>query len=386
MDWSHNSDFDTGLCNALRKKNDGIMERFGRAIIVVGMQFGSEGKGAITEYLSPIINIGARSGAANAGHTIHFKGQKFVMRQLPSSWINPNAKLVIGRGAIINLDVFFKEIELVNRFISVKGRIFIDGQAHVVTPSQIKREKATDLAKRIGSTSATAGEGIGMAMADKVLRKSSCVQAKNVRKLRRYITDTVDLINTTLDKDGVVLIEGTQGLGLSLEHGNFPYVTSRDTSATAIAASLGISTHLFDIEVIGVTRSYPIRVAGNSGSFGLDAKEISWKELEKRSGAKKSIQEMTSVTNKPRRIGEFSAKEFCKACQINRPTEIALTFADYLDSSSYEKPRIPNKVVAFIEDLETLSGGVPVMMVKTGPKTTIDFNCYRRIRLKQVGI
>lgn len=359
-------------------------DKFGRAIIVVGMQYGSEGKGAITAYLSPLVSIGVRSGAANAGHTIYFKNKKFVMRQIPSVWINPAAKLVVGRGALISLDVLLEEIELVSNFLEIKNRLFVDAKAHIITEDNIKEEQKTDLAARIGSTSAISGEGIGMAMADKILRKSSCIQAEEITELKPYLSDTTDLINTFLDRDEFIIIEGTQGFGLSLEHGNFPFVTSRDTSATAIAASIGLSTHNFDVDVIGVTRTYPIRVAGNSGPFGEDSKEITWEELTKMAGSGKPIIEMTSVTRMTRRVATFSRKDFLKACQVNRPTEIAVTFADYLDWAVHEKENFSSaSVTDFIGYLENISG-TPVTLIKTGPKTTIDLDPYRRNIIRKI--
>ena len=146
-------------------------ESFGRITTIVGMQYGSEGKGAITAYLAPGCSMGVRTGAANAGHTIYYQGRKFIMRQIPSVWVNPYAKLIVGRGALISLDILLNEIEQIHKISPIKGRLFIDKYAHVITKEQIRREKKTDLAKRIGSTSAVSGEGIGMAMADKVLRK-----------------------------------------------------------------------------------------------------------------------------------------------------------------------------------------------------------------------
>lgn len=371
------------------KKEDNMGDKevgsYGRVIMVVGMQYGSEGKGAITEYLAPIASMGIRSGAANAGHTIYYKGQKFIMRQIPSVWINPLAKLVVGVGSLINLDVLFHEIKFISKFFNLEGRLFIDRNAHVITDEQIAAEQKTDLASRIGSTSATAGEGIGMAMVDKVLRSGSCRQAKDVPQLKPYIADTVDLINAELDRDQMVLLEGTQGLGLSIEHGHFPYTTSRDTSATAIAASVGIATHRFEIDVIGVTRTFPIRVAGNSGPFGEDSKEVSWEYVRKFAKSKDSICEKTTVTGNVRRVATFSWQDFLKACKINRPTEIALTFADYLDWRCHEKSdiSISNRIMGFIDQIERKSG-VPVALVKTGPRTIIDYEYYRRSIIRKV--
>ena len=360
---------------------------YGKVIIVTGMQYGSEGKGAITSYLAPVMSVGVRTGAANAGHTIYFKGKKFVMRQIPSVWINPLAKLVVGIGSIINLDILLKEIEIVNKIIPIKDRLYIDRNAFVVTQKQIDEEKKSNLGSRIGSTSALSGKGIGTATADKILREEECLQAKEVPELKPYLADTVDLINTQLDHDQFVLLEGTQGFKLSIEHGTFPFVTSRDVSATAIAASAGISTHQFEVEVVGVTRTYPIRVAGNSGPFAEDSEEVNWDYVTKRSGAKKykiHITEKTSVTNRLRRIATFSKMDFEKAVQVNRPTEIVVTFADYLDWKVHEKEKITRSIDNFMEMIEDLSRGVPVTLLKTGPKTVIDFNHYRRNILRRL--
>ncbi len=357
--------------------------RTGRVVTVVGMQYGSEGKGAVTSYLAPGCSVGVRSGAANAGHTIYFRGQKFIMRQIPTAWINPFAKLVIGIGALLSLDVLFEEIALVEQFLPIRDRLFIDSKAHVITSAQVEEEMMSDLAERIGSTSAIGKEGIGVAMAEKVLRKSTCRQAKDTPELKDYLFDTVELINDELDREEIILLEGTQGIGLSLEHGEFPFVTSRDTSAAALAASVGISPHHFFNQVIGVTRTYPIRVAGNSGPFGEDSEEISWEEVAHRAGSRESIMEKTSVTNRVRRVATFSESDFVRACRINRPTEIALTFADYLDWSVHEEECVTPSVSAFMERIEMLSDA-EVMLLKTGPNAILDFDSYRQNILRRI--
>lgn len=345
----------------------------GKITAIIGMQFGSEGKGAITAYLAPTATMGIRSGASNAGHTIYYNSRKFIMRQIPAVWVNPAAMLVIGAGALISPDILLNEIEYLNEFLEIKNRLFVDYRAHVITQEQIEMERRTDLALRIGSTSALSGEGIGVAAADKVLRKSSCLQAKDFPKLRPYLSDTVDLINTHLENGGRAILEGTQGFGLSLDYGHFPFVTSRDTSVAGLAASVGVAFHKFQTEVIGVARTYPIRVAGNSGPFGDDAEEISWEEITAKSGASRKIIERTSVTGKTRRIGMFSKKEFLMACRVNRPTRIALTFADYLDWSVYDQEKISEPVKEFMTMIEELSG-VPVSFVKTGPNAIINLD------------
>ena len=363
------------------------MVSYGRVIVVMGSQYGSEGKGAITEYFSPVVSVGVRTGASNAGHTIYFKDKKFVMHQVPCTWVNPNCKLVIGRGALISLDVLLQEIELVEKFLPIKNRLFVDADAFVITDEQIDMEKNTDLASRIGSTSATSGRGIGVSQAEKILRSENCLKAKNVLALKPYLADTVDMINSNLDLDQIVLLEGTQGFHLSLDFGSFPYVTSRNITAMDIAASCGVALYNFDYEVVGVTRTYPIRVAGNSGPFGDDSKEVDWSYVTTKSGAKKfgqSIVERTSVTNNIRRVATFSMKDFLEFVKVNRPTQIALTFSDYLDWSCHEKLDLTEPIINFIDLLEN-KGGVSVTLVKTGPKNIIDFNLYRSNIIRRVA-
>jgi len=366
----------------------------GRLVIVAGMQFGSEGKGEIVSHLAPVMSLGVRTGKPNAGHTNYFHGVKFVMRQIPCAWVNPIAKLIIGVGAVISLPLLLEEIKLIERYLPIRRRLYIDHRAHIIQDEHIERESQGDLVARIGSCSATAREGIGTATAAKVLRERSCVLARDVPELRPYCIDTVDLINTALDQGQYVLLEGTQGFGLSLEHGYFPFVTSHDTSTSALAASIGVNHADFNTDVIGVVRTFPIRVAGNSGPFDPDSKEVSWrwperfarvKTRERSKRAKTDITEYTSVTKKVRRVATFSREGFRRACQVNRPTEIALTFADYLDWAVHETERITPRIETFIEIIEEIAE-VPVTLVKTGPKTTVDFDPYRRNILRRLAI
>ncbi len=368
----------------LGNRKSPVLETGSRLFFIIGMQFGSEGKGGITCYLAPLMCMAIRTGAANAGHTIFFRGQPFVMRQLPSAWINPVTELVIGLGAIISLDVLLEEIAIVDALQPIKHRLFIDRRAHVVTTDQKRREARTDLAQRIGSTSARSREGIGMATADKILRRANCVQAQVVPALQPYLADTVDLINTRLDRGAFVQLEGTQGFGLDLDHGQFPYTTSRGTTVSALAASCGINPQPFQTDIIGVVRTYPIRVAGNSGPFGRYSKEITWQRLTRCAGAPELIEEKISVTNRIRRVATWSWDDLQKAVQVNRPTELALTFADYLDWSIHGKIDLTRPVESFIAEVEEVTG-VPVTLVKTAPQTVIDYNHYRSRMICKLG-
>lgn len=362
-----------------------IRDDGGRVTVVGGMQIGSEGKGKITTYLAPIMSMGVRVGGPNAGHTGYWNGMRFVMHQLPCTWVNPVAQLVLGVGAIISLPVLLKEIAFIEAHMpGVRSRLFVDENAHVITPEHVRRESKTNLAKRIGSTSATAGQGIGAARAAKVMREESCLRAFQVPELRPFCVDTARMVNKALDDGQYVLLEGTQGFKLSIEHGEFPFVTSCDTTVAALAASVGISLHAFQCDIIGVTRTYPIRVAGNSGPFGADSEELSWSEVACRAGSTESITERTTVTQNVRRVGTFSMEDFVKACQVNRPTEIALTFTDYLDRLVYGREDITYPVEEFIADVEALAG-VPVTLIGTGPETIIDLNEYRRRMLRKLA-
>ncbi len=366
--------------NVLREE-----QRFDRGLLtfVIGLQYGSEAKGSIVNYLSPGIDLAVRTGAANAGHTLYYEGEAHVMRQLPAAWTNRHAKLAIGVGAIISPNILLSEIKSVEEKISIKDRLAIDPNAHVITEEQIVRESLTDLAERIGSTSVRSSEGIGVAIADKVLRKASCVQAKHVDSFKPYLTDTAELVNDTLDIGMPVLIEGTQGFGLSLDHGSFPYVTSRDTIVPALAASVGVSPHHYQTQVIGVARTYPIRVAGNSGPFAAGSKELTWDEVARRAGIPIGLEERTTVTKLLRRVANFSIEQYVRACRINRPTEIALTFADYLDWSIHDTHELSPPVYDFIDNIEK-AAGIPVTMVNTGPHATIDFDRYRSSMLRRM--
>lgn len=356
----------------------------GKLIIVVGLQFGSEGKGAITEYYAPILSAGVRVGGANAGHTVYFNDKKYVMRQLPSIWMNPVAKLFIGRAAIINLDVLLQEIEIIDALVPIKHRLFIDGEAFVVTDEDKVFESQFELAACISSTSSKANLGIGGAQASKVLRLPHCKKVKDCEELQPFVHDTSKKIYDLLQRGEYVLLEGTQGHGLSIDFGYFPFTTSRDTTTSTLAGSIGIplnKTNVFETHIIGVMRTYPIRVGGNSGPFHPDSKEVGWNYVSTIASQflPKSvrIEERTSVTNTLRRVATFSFEQIKDAVRINGVAELAVTFGDYLDFRYHESETVCPLLERFIDEVESRTG-VNVGLVKTGPTTTIDFDHYRR--------
>ncbi|MGE5327823.1 MAG: adenylosuccinate synthetase [Thiobacillus sp.] len=366
-------------------------QKLGRGVLtfVVGLQYGSEAKGSIVQHLAPGESIAVRTGASNAGHTIYYEGQPFVMRQIPGAWINPNTQLVIGAGALISPKVLEAEIRNIeNTGIQIRDRLIIDANAHVITEDQIVEESKDDLAERIGSTSARNREGIGRAMADKVLRVARCVQVKNFGPLKEYEFDTVEYINDALENGINVIAEGTQGFSLSPDFGDFPYCTSRNATVSALADSMGVNPTRYNSSVIGVARSFPIRVAGNSGPFAPDSRELTWSDMKHITGNKKLKPEKTSVTGLDRRIATFSKDQYKKACRVNGVDEVALTFADYIDRSVYMSDTIYGsaKVINFINRLETWYPDALVTLVNTGPNSTIDLDVCRAGRLRQLSL
>jgi adenylosuccinate synthase len=366
------------------------------ACAVIGGQFGSEGKGLIVAHIAKQYGHHVRVGAANAGHTFYtwdpghvfeHKGVnghvKHVMQQIPcAAYANPDATLYVGPGALISPEIFHRELHLLRGWRRAQGLdpilIHMDPRAHVITQEQIEREAKSGLDLRIGSTSATAKEGIGTAQADRVMREDRCVTAGEFYDGDPWWGQVVltDVPSALYGED--VLLEGTQGTGLSLTTGSFPYTTSRNTTVAGLCADAGFApTHLD--RVILVCRTYPIRVAGNSGPFYPDSTEVTWDGL-----GIDPENERTTVTKKIRRVATFSMDQLHDACILNSPTEIALTFCDYLDGdfAGCEGPAVigeeftHNHYPAICELVEMIeaSTGVPVTMLGTGPHHVVDLD------------
>lgn len=351
---------------------------------LVGGQFGSEGKGLIVGHIAKDYSAHVRVGAANAGHTLYTRNathppdydadawQKHVMQQLPcAAYANPRARLYIGPGALISPGILEHEYNINWSWRVRKGirspQVFVDSRAHVIQEEHIEREQASTLAERIGSTSTIAREGIGAAQAARVMRDESCELVHQTKRL-----PPVDVVNVAsrLARENNILLEGTQGYGLSNTNGNFPYVTSRNTTAAGLCADAGVAPTRLD-RVILVCRTYPIRVAGNSGPFAAGSEEIEWGDI-----GIDPEKERTTVTKKIRRVATFSMEQVQEAAAVNGATEIALTFADYLDPD-IRGAWVPvgdgayPAVTKLIKEVERATG-IPVTMVGTGPHTVID--------------
>jgi adenylosuccinate synthase len=260
----------------------------------------------------------------------------------------------------IDLDVLMEEIKTCN--VSPQ-RLCIDRNASVITGDDARQEVKAQLQQRLGSTLS----GTGAATARKVLRCANVTLAASVPELHLFVGDVSAKLNEAIDRGDTVIVEGTQGFGLSLHHSDhFPFVTSRDTTAAAFLSDVGISP-LLVTDIVLVLRTYPIRVSGFSGPM---YKEISWEEVSQRSGSPARLAEYTTVTGKLRRVGEFDWELARRAVRVNRPTALAIHAIDYLDHNDFGKRSWEDLTQAgrgFVLGLEETLG-VRVRYVFTGPE------------------
>lgn len=344
----------------------------GKLTVLVGGQYGSEGKGAIAAHVANDYDIHVRVGSPNAGHTIYWHGEKHVMQSIPCGWINPNAVIVIGRGALLNMKQFMKElVHIMQYYPNFLQRLKIDPEAGILDEKFHQQEGGTEgeMHRRIGST----GEGVGPARVARINRDPSQFrQFKDVAEeygLEQCLRDnTPEYLAISQDIGHNILIEGTQGSGLSLLHSHWPYCTSIDTNAAGIISEVGIAPSRVT-DVLMVCRTYPIRVHGNSGPM---QREISWEDLSNRIGYVIKP-EKTTVTKKVRRIAEWDPELFNQSCLLNAPTEIALTFADYVDPgvydlSDFEEVKKSTALNRFVEDNV---GWGKLRYIGTGPHSVV---------------
>ena len=335
--------------------------------IVVGGQYGGEGKGKVVSFLSICDSaaIVARSGGPNSGHTVYYNNKKYGLRMVPSGVVCNTTRLLLGAGAFINPEVLLHEINK----LKISDRIGVDFQAGILERSHRQSELNSEhLRDEIGSTCS----GTGAAGSDRALRTLKL--AKDIESLKPFLTDVALEINEAADAGLDIIMEGTQGFGLSLYHGSYPYVTSYDTSASSVAASLGLGPKKVD-EIIVVVRTFPIRVAP-----GPLKSELSINEIEQL-----GIIEHGTVTGRPRRVGRFDMELVKRAVMINFATQIALTGVDYLNNKAhgirkYEK--LPRNVKTFVSKIENETK-TPVTLISTGPETEsmIDLR-YQYLRLR----
>lgn len=323
--------------------------------IIVGGFFGDEGKGKVVAHIAhkdkPVI-ISRGGVGPNAGHTVQVGTKEYGVRMVPSGFIYKEAKLCIGSGVLVDPRVLKHEVDM----LGVKGRIFVDGRCGIITEDHIARDKGSvHLSKTIGST----GSGCGPANSDRVMRVSP--QAKDLPELAEYLLDVPKAIDDELKKNHNVLLEGTQGFGISLYYGTYPFVTSKDTSASQIAADNGVGPTKID-DVVVVFKAYPTRVG--EGPFST--------EMSAETSDAMGIQEFGTVTHRKRRIGGWDAGMARYSAMINGCTIAAITGIDRVDKDCFgikEYSKLTKKALEFIKQAED-DIGCPVGLISTGPEMT----------------
>ncbi len=331
-------------------------------IIVIGTQWGDEGKGKATDQLGDRVDYVVRySGGNNAGHTVVVDGQKYALHLLPSAILNPTCVPVIGNGVVVDLDVFFAEIDALTARGIHAERLKVSANAHIIAPYHRTIDKVTErfLGKRkIGTT----GRGVGPAYADKVNRIGLRIQdlfdekilrqkveasldQKNqmlakiynrpaisadevvdgllahAERLRPMVCDVSLLLNTALNQGKVVLLEGAQAHHLDVDFGTYPYVTSSNPIASGACTGAGVGPTRID-RVIGIAKAYTTRVG--EGPFPGELLDDVGEKI-RQDGA-----EFGTTTGRPRRCGWFDALVVEQAARVNALTDVVLTKLDVL--------------------------------------------------------
>jgi adenylosuccinate synthase len=352
----------------------GLSGRAGSALVdvVVGGQYGSEGKGNVAFYLARDYDLLVRVGGPNAGHMVpRHNGVPFTHRLLPSGTQNSRASLLIAPGAVVDVEILLREIA--DSGVGAE-RLWID--PHVMIISAADRNSERQLVRAIGST----GKGVGAATARRIRGRGGNVKlARDVPRLKPYLRASTDVLQDAFGSRKRVLVEGTQGTMLSLYHGDYPHVTSRDTTVSGCLAEAGIPPSRVR-RVIMVCRTYPIRVQSPRGATsGPMSQEMTWEALAGRSGIALTEllnAERGSVSKKQRRVAEFDWAMLHRASQLNGPTDIALTFVDYLSVKNRKARRLDQlteETIRFVEEVERVSGAtVSLMSTRFHPRSIID--------------
>lgn len=317
--------------------------------VVAGAFWGDEGKGKIVSYLAlkDKIDLCVRTGSVNAAHTVWIEGRRYAMHMVPATFLYEKCRLLIGAGANIHVAKFLEEVELTN----VKNRIGVDYQASIIEEKHSEQDKTNAHLKGLGTT----GWGVGPAIEERVRRTAKL--AKDVAELKPYLTDVAAETNNAIDAGKKVLLEGTQGVMLSLFHGTYPYVTGRDTSASAICSEAGVGPTKVD-EVLLVFKSFMTRV----GAGPLPG------ELSKEEAIKRGWFEVAAGTGRERRSAPFNFEIAKRAVMINGATQAALTKLDIVYPKckgvrKYED--LPLEAKEFVRDVER-QVGIPVVLIGTG--------------------
>lgn len=332
-----------------------------RTIVVVGAQWGDEGKGKLVDVLAERADWVVRyQGGANAGHTVHIGDISFVLHQIPSGILHEGVRCAIGNGVVLDPDTLFDEIdELVRDGVDVEGRLYVSERAHLVLPYHRLLDAASAASREIGTT----GRGIGPAYEDKIARRGVRVlDLRHPARLRALVERAVAHANAQLatfaadraDADqtmellerlaprllpladdvglavhratragAAVLLEGAQGSLLDIDHGTYPFVTSSTTTSGGAAVGVGIAPRSIDA-ALGVVKAYTTRV-GN-GPLPTELEEPMAGELRRLGN------EFGATTGRARRCGWFDGVVVRYAVRINGLTDLAVTKLDVLDT------------------------------------------------------
>ncbi len=338
-------------------------------IVLIGAQWGDEGKGKIIDVLSENVGWIVRfQGGNNAGHTVEVGGEKYVLHLMPSGILRPGKKCVIGNGVVVDVMALADEIEqLEARGVEVRGRLFVSDRAHLVLPYHRRideaRERNRSQAERIGTTK----RGIGPAYADKASRtglrvcemlrddfedrvrtrveevnrvlralgadsldagRTAAEYCAAARRLEPYIADTVVMLNEAARRGEGILFEGAQGTMLDLDHGTYPYVTSSSATVGGACVGSGVAPGMIE-SVIGVIKAYTTRVG--EGPFPTELADGIGERI------REDGNEFGATTGRPRRCGWFDAVVARQAAMVNGIRAWALTKLDVLDQQDVLK-------------------------------------------------
>ncbi|HEV7640515.1 MAG TPA: adenylosuccinate synthetase [Gaiellaceae bacterium] len=317
--------------------------------VVVGGQFGSEGKGKVAQYASAAPDVAAaiRVGGSNSGHTaICRDGTPVVLRHLPTAAVLPEVLCLLAPGTYLDVSVLLDEIA---RVALDPRRLVIDPKAFVITGADRAAEAAGDLGAQIGSTNS----GTGAAVARRIARSGDSRLARDIPELQPFIQETNPLMRQLLGRRKRVVVEGTQGFGLSLLHSpHYPFTTTRDTTAAGAVAEAGLSPRDVD-EIYLVIRAFPIRVAGSSGPL---QHETTWEDVTEMSGASEPLAEYTSVTGRIRRVARFDPAIVQAAISHNQPTAVFMNHVDYIDAECGRRGELTETGREFVINAATSIG------------------------------
>ncbi|PMB75447.1 MAG: adenylosuccinate synthetase [Candidatus Bathyarchaeota archaeon] len=319
--------------------------------VIAGAFWGDEGKGKIVSYiaLKDKLDFCVRTGSVNAAHTVWIEGKRYALHMVPAAFVYEKCRLLIGAGSNVHVAQLLKEIEETK----VENRIGVDYQASIIEEKHSIQDKTSAHLKGLGTT----GWGVGPAIEERVRRTAKI--AKDIPELKPYLTEVAEEANNAIDKGKKVLLEGTQGLLLSLYHGTYPYVTGRDTSAAAICSEAGVGPTKVD-EVLIVFKAFMTRV----GTGPLPG------ELTKEEAQKRGWFETAAGTGRDRRSAPFNFELARKAVKINGATQAALTKLDAVYPKckgvrAYEE--LPKEAKEFVKEIEKQTG-IPVVLIGTGPE------------------